>query len=60
MNDNSTTNGKSATSRPSTISRPVTQLQHARQSIITPQMQHAAEREGVDPEVVLQEVAAGR
>ncbi len=60
MNDNSTTSEKSATSRSSSILRPVTQLQHARQGIITPQMQHAAAREGVDPEVVLQEIAAGR
>ncbi|MHB8263110.1 MAG: phosphomethylpyrimidine synthase ThiC [Acidimicrobiales bacterium] len=37
-----------------------TQFQHAREGIITPEMQYAAMREAVDPELVRQEIAAGR
>ncbi len=37
-----------------------TQLQQARTDIITPQMRHVAETEGVNPETVCAEVAAGR
>jgi phosphomethylpyrimidine synthase len=40
--------------------RPVTQLAYARRGEITPEMRFAALREGVDPEVVRQEIAAGR
>jgi len=40
--------------------RPVTQLAYARRGIVTPEMQFAARREGMDPEVVRQEIAAGR
>jgi phosphomethylpyrimidine synthase len=39
---------------------PVTQLHYARQGRITEEMAFAATREGVDPEVVRQELAAGR
>ncbi len=38
----------------------VTQMHYARQGIITPEMEFAAIREGMDPEVVRQELAAGR
>lgn len=37
-----------------------TQLAWARAGIITPEMAYAAAREGVDPEIVREEVAAGR
>jgi phosphomethylpyrimidine synthase len=40
--------------------RRVTQLHYARQGLVTPEMEFAAVREGVDPEVVREEVAAGR
>jgi phosphomethylpyrimidine synthase len=40
--------------------RAVTQLAYARAGVITPEMQFAAVREGVSPEVVRDEVAAGR
>ncbi|MCL6633969.1 MAG: phosphomethylpyrimidine synthase ThiC [Alicyclobacillus herbarius] len=40
--------------------RTVTQLHYARQGIITPEMEFVAIREGMDPEVVRQEIAAGR
>ncbi|HLV57878.1 MAG TPA: phosphomethylpyrimidine synthase ThiC [Natronosporangium sp.] len=40
--------------------KPVTQLAYARAGVITPEMQFVAVREGMDPEVVRQEVAAGR
>src|SRR5579875_34347 len=40
--------------------RPVTQLHAARAGELTPEMAFVAVREGVDPEVVRQEVAAGR
>ncbi|MEN3002211.1 MAG: phosphomethylpyrimidine synthase ThiC [Armatimonadota bacterium] len=38
----------------------VTQMHYARQGIITEEMRFCAEREGVDPELVRQEVARGR
>ncbi len=37
-----------------------TQMEAARQGIITPEMQFVAEREGLDPELVRSEVARGR
>jgi phosphomethylpyrimidine synthase len=40
--------------------KPVTQLYHARQGVITDAMRRVAEREGLEPEVVRQEVARGR
>ncbi len=40
--------------------RRVTQMHYARQGIVTPEMEFAAIREGMDPEVVRQELAAGR
>ncbi|MCL6637104.1 MAG: phosphomethylpyrimidine synthase ThiC [Alicyclobacillus sp.] len=40
--------------------RAVTQLAYARRGIITPEMEFAALREGVSPELVRQELAAGR
>ncbi len=39
---------------------PVTQMYRARKGEVTPQMKRAAEREGLDPELFRQEVAAGR
>jgi phosphomethylpyrimidine synthase len=41
-------------------SGPVTQLSYARRGVITPEMAFAATREGVDPEVIREEIAAGR
>ncbi|MBA4534453.1 MULTISPECIES: phosphomethylpyrimidine synthase ThiC [Brevibacillus] len=38
----------------------VTQLHYARKGIITPEMEFAAIREGIKPEVVRQEIASGR
>jgi phosphomethylpyrimidine synthase len=40
--------------------RPVTQIYHARQGKITDAMRRVAEREGLDPEAVRQEVGRGR
>ncbi|HEY3411278.1 MAG TPA: phosphomethylpyrimidine synthase ThiC [Propionicimonas sp.] len=40
--------------------RTVTQLHYARQGLLTPEMRYVALREGVDVEIVLTEVAAGR
>ncbi|WP_067934975.1 phosphomethylpyrimidine synthase ThiC [Alicyclobacillus kakegawensis] len=40
--------------------RTVTQLHYARKGIITPEMEFAAIREGMDSELVRQEIAAGR
>ena len=40
--------------------RPVTQIQHARDGVITDAMRRVAEREGLPPEVVRDEVARGR
>lgn len=37
-----------------------TQMHHARRGTVTPAMRSVAEREGLDPETVRQEVAAGR
>jgi phosphomethylpyrimidine synthase len=37
-----------------------TQMYYARQGIVTPEMEFAAIREGLDPEVVREEIAAGR
>ncbi len=38
----------------------VTQMHYARKGEVTPQMRRVAERDGLDPELVRQEVAAGR
>ena len=38
----------------------VTQLHYARQGVVTPEMEFAAIREGVDPEVVRSEISEGR
>jgi len=38
----------------------VTQMHYAKRGIVTPEMAFAAEREGVDPELVRSEIAAGR
>jgi phosphomethylpyrimidine synthase len=40
--------------------RGVTQMDHARKGDITPEMEYAAIREGVEPEIVRDEVARGR
>jgi len=40
--------------------RRVTQLHYARAGVITPEMEFAAIREGIDPEIVRSEIAAGR
>ncbi len=40
--------------------RAVTQMHYARRGIVTPEMEFVAIREGVSPEVVREEVAAGR
>ncbi|MDP9702641.1 phosphomethylpyrimidine synthase ThiC [Paenibacillus polysaccharolyticus] len=40
--------------------RSVTQMHYARQGLITPEMEYAAIREGVEPEFVRQELASGR
>ncbi|REJ17049.1 MAG: phosphomethylpyrimidine synthase ThiC [Paenibacillaceae bacterium] len=40
--------------------RAVTQMHYARKGIITPEMEFVAIREGMDPEIVRTEVAAGR
>jgi phosphomethylpyrimidine synthase len=37
-----------------------TQMHYARQGIVTPEMEFAAIREGLDPEIVREEIAAGR
>ncbi len=46
-------------SRPS-VDGPATQLNWARQGVLTPEMRFVAAREGVEPEFVRAEVAAGR
>ncbi|QKW07850.1 phosphomethylpyrimidine synthase ThiC [Streptomyces sp. NA04227] len=46
--------------RRSATGRPVTQLAYARRGEITPEMEYVALRENVDPEVVREELAAGR
>ena len=38
----------------------VTQLRFAREGIITPEIEHAAQKEGLDPEFVRSEIASGR
>jgi hydroxymethylpyrimidine synthase len=38
----------------------ITQMHYARQGVITDAMRACAEREGVDPELVREEVARGR
>ncbi|WP_040784371.1 phosphomethylpyrimidine synthase ThiC [Nocardia pneumoniae] len=43
-----------------TVEGPRTQLSWARQGIVTPEMRFIAAREGVSPELVREEVAAGR
>lgn len=40
--------------------RPPTQLRFARDGIVTPEMKYAAEKEGLDPEIVREEIASGR
>ena len=40
--------------------RRVTQMHYARRGLVTPEMEFAAIREGMDPETVRQELAAGR
>jgi phosphomethylpyrimidine synthase len=40
--------------------RTVTQMHYARQGIVTPEMEFVALREGLEPEVVREEIAAGR
>lgn len=42
------------------MSNPVTQLFHARQGTVTPEMEYVAKREQIDPELVRDEVARGR
>lgn len=49
--------GGSLRSRPAKV---VTQMHYARRGLVTPEMEFAAIREGVDPELVREEVAAGR
>ncbi|HET9444482.1 MAG TPA: phosphomethylpyrimidine synthase ThiC [Acidimicrobiales bacterium] len=52
-----------ATGRPplrATAGRRVTQLHYARRGDVTPEMRFVAAREGLDPELVRQEVARGR
>ncbi len=49
-----------APGRQETGSKVVTQMSRARQGGVTPQMLRVAEREGLDPELVRQEVARGR
>jgi phosphomethylpyrimidine synthase len=43
-----------------TEGRRVTQLHYARQGVVTPEMEFVAVREGVEPELVRAEIAAGR
>ena len=40
--------------------RPVTQMHYAKNGIITPEMEFIAIREGMEPELVRQEIASGR
>ena len=42
------------------MSEPITQLQHARTGTVTPEMEYVAKREDLSPELVRDEVAAGR
>jgi phosphomethylpyrimidine synthase len=41
-------------------SDPITQLEHARNGDITPEMRYVAEREQLEPDLIRSEVAAGR
>ncbi|MFI9627487.1 phosphomethylpyrimidine synthase ThiC [Streptomyces sp. NPDC052042] len=52
--------GRPRLPRRSRDGRPVTQLAYARRGEITPEMEYVAIRENVDPEVVREEIAAGR
>jgi phosphomethylpyrimidine synthase len=59
--------GKPAAEIPDTLLRPtlrgtgaVTQMHYARRGVVTPEMEFAALREGVDPELVRGEIARGR
>ncbi|HEU4455745.1 MAG TPA: phosphomethylpyrimidine synthase ThiC, partial [Longimicrobium sp.] len=59
--------GKPAAEIPATLLRPtlrgtksVTQMAYARRGIVTPEMEFAALREGVDPELVRSEIERGR
>src|SRR3990170_3130220 len=42
------------------MSQPITQLEHARAGVITPEMEYVARREQLEPALVRDEVAAGR
>jgi phosphomethylpyrimidine synthase len=46
--------------RRATPGKRVTQMHYARAGVVTPEMEFAAIREGMDPQVVREEVAAGR
>ncbi|MFB7010083.1 phosphomethylpyrimidine synthase ThiC [Streptomyces sp. NPDC056237] len=52
--------GRPRLPRRSRDGRPVTQLAYARRGEITPEMEYVAIREDVEPEVVREEIAAGR
>ncbi|MFB6984873.1 phosphomethylpyrimidine synthase ThiC [Streptomyces sp. NPDC056304] len=52
--------GRPRLPRRSRDGRPVTQLAYARRGVITPEMEYVAIREGVEPEAVREEIAAGR
>ncbi|MEU1484925.1 phosphomethylpyrimidine synthase ThiC [Streptomyces sp. NPDC005752] len=52
--------GRPRQPRRSRDGRPVTQLAYARRGEITPEMEYVAIRENVEPEVVREEIAAGR
>jgi phosphomethylpyrimidine synthase len=52
--------GESKRPRRAKGGRIVTQLHYARAGLVTPEMEFAAIREGMDPEVVREELAAGR
>ena len=52
--------GESREPRRARAGRVVSQLHYARQGIITPEMEFAAVREGMSPEVVREELASGR
>ncbi len=42
------------------MSEPLTQLEHARAGTVTPEMEFVAQRESLEPELIREEVAAGR
>lgn len=52
--------GRPRRPRRSRDGRPVTQLGYARRGEVTPEMEYVAIRENVEPEVVREEIAAGR